>query len=196
MAKEIEINIKALIGGIVGGLTASFFAFGPLIMSLLGFDAVTSLTVVKYWMYLIITGVIVALAFPFSTRKKSISLSKSGILTSLVSFGLIFIIGVYGLTPILAPLVSGNTRQEITNGNYKVLTLSIPGMVCSGCAASIQGALKNTNGVIDASVTLSNKQAIVIYDPSITTKEKIVNLEIFTSIYPATIIKDGDWKRE
>ncbi len=110
------------------------------------------------------------------------------------SVGLVFVLGVYALTPLLAPLVYGNTQKEIINGDYKVLTLSIPGMVCSGCAASIQGALKNTDGVVDAKVTLSDKQAIVTYDPSVTTKEKIVNLEIFTSIYPATIIKEEDWK--
>lgn len=107
---------------------------------------------------------------------------------------MIFLLGVYALTPVLSSVVYGSEQQEITNGDYKVLTLSIPGMVCSGCSASIQGALKNTEGVVDASVTLSNKQGVVIYDPSITTKEKIVNLEIFTSIYPATIIKEEDWQ--
>lgn len=195
MTEEIEINMKALIGGIIGGVIASFYAFGPLIMSLLGFDVVTSLIVVKYWIYLIIFGAIIALVFSLSTHKKSISLSKSGILISAVSFALIFVLGVFVLTPSLASVVyGGETQQKITNGDYKVLTLSIPGMVCSGCAASIQGALKNTEGVVDASVTLSNKQGVVIYDPSITTKEKIVNLEIFTSIYPATIIKEEDWQ--
>lgn len=194
MAEEIEINGKALAGGIIGGLIASSYAFGPLIMSLLGFNPVTSSLIVKYWIYVIITGVIVALIMSFSTTQKNISLLKSGILTSLVSFGLIFVIGVYALTPLLAPVVYGNTQQEITNGDYKVLTLSIPGMVCAGCSATIEGALKNTDGVVDAKVTLSNKQAVVIYEPAITTKEDIVNLEIFTSIYPATIIKEEDWK--
>lgn len=194
MAEEIEINMRALIGGIIGGLIASSYAFGPLLMSLLGFDPITSLLIVKYWIYLIIIGGMVALVLSFSIARKSISLSKSGILTSIVSFGLIFVIGVYGLTPLLASIVYGDTQQEIINGNYKVLTLSIPGMVCSGCAASIQGALKNTDGVVDAKVTLSNKQAVVTYDPAVTTKERIVNLEIFTSIYPATIIKEEDWK--
>jgi len=194
MTEEIEINMKALIGGIIGGVIASFYAFGPLIMSFLGFDVVTSLIVVKYWIYLIILGIVVALVFSFSTTKKTISFSKSGIITSVISFGFIFVLGVYALTPVLSSVVYGSEQQEIINGDYKVLTLSIPGMVCSGCAASIQGALKNTEGVVDASVTLSNKQGVVIYDPSITTKEKIVNLEIFTSIYPATIIKEEDWQ--
>jgi len=194
MTEEIEINMKALSGGIIGGVIASFYAFGPLILSFLGVDVVTSLIVVKYWIYLIILGIVVALVFSFSAPKKTISFSKSGIITSVISFCLIFVLGVYVFTPVLSLVVYGSEQQEIINGDYKVLTLSIPGMVCSGCAASIQGALKNTEGVVDASVTLSNKQCVVIYDPSITTKEKIVNLEIFTSIYPATIIKEEDWQ--
>jgi copper chaperone CopZ len=196
MSEEIEINAKSLVGGIAGGLVASSYALAPTIMNLLGFNPVTSAQIVKYWVYLIVAGGIIALIFSFARVKGSISFSKSSALTSILSFGFVFVISVYILTPLVTPLVYGDTQAKIIeeNKNYKVLTLSIPNMVCSGCAGSIQQVLNKAPGIVDAKVTLSNKQAVVIYDPSIATKEKIANLEIFTSIYPATIIKDEDYK--
>lgn len=198
MAEEVEINSIALIGGIAGGLIASSYALVPIIMNLLGFNPVASAQIVKYWIYLIVAGGIIALIFSFARVKGTFSFSKSSALTSILSFAFIFVISVYVLTPLITPIVYGNPQTKVIeeNKNYKVLTLSIPNMVCSGCAGSIQQVLNKAPGIIDAKVTLSNKQAVVIYDPSTTTKEKVANLEIFTSIYPATIVKDEDYKRQ
>ncbi len=46
--------------------------------------------------------------------------------------------------------------------------ISIEGMGCAACVASIQDSLTKVKGVIDASVDLSAKNASVEYDPQLT----------------------------
>lgn len=71
----------------------------------------------------------------------------------------------------------------------RVLTLSIPGMVCAGCAASVEGYVKAMPGVLEASVTLATKSGTFLYDPSKITKGEIVKNTIF-DIYTPVIVSD------
>ncbi len=73
--------------------------------------------------------------------------------------------------------------------NLRVLTLSIPNMVCAGCAASIEGYVKAMPGVFDGSVSLITKSGTFFYDPSKVTKELIVKNTIF-DIYSPIIASD------
>jgi copper chaperone CopZ len=91
-----------------------------------------------------------------------------------------------------AVLYSGQNKD--TNfpaypNNTRALTLSIPGMVCAGCAASVEGYVKAVPGVLDGSVSLITKSGVFFYDPSKVTKEQIVKNTIF-DIYPPTIASD------
>jgi len=91
-----------------------------------------------------------------------------------------------------AVLFSGqnkNTHISAYPDNTRVLTLSIPNMVCAGCAASVEGYVKAMPGVLDGSVSLTTKSGIFFYDPSKVTKEQIVKNTIF-DIYPPTIASD------
>lgn len=71
----------------------------------------------------------------------------------------------------------------------RVLTLSIPKMVCAGCAASVEGYVKAMPGVLEGSVTLATKSGIFLYDSSKVTKEAIIKNSVF-DIYPAVIVSD------
>lgn len=48
------------------------------------------------------------------------------------------------------------------------LTLSIGGMTCAGCAASVEGALKRLNGVVDAGVNIATERASLTFIPGVT----------------------------
>lgn len=52
--------------------------------------------------------------------------------------------------------------------------VAIEGMSCTGCSSGIQAMLKHTPGVISADVSLERKEANVEFDPSLITREKIV----------------------
>lgn len=85
--------------------------------------------------------------------------------------------------------LSGRTARINRQQSLRVLETSIPGMVCSGCAASIESYVKSMPGVVNASVSLTTKTGIFVYDPSQVTKEEIVKNTIF-DIYPPTIVSD------
>jgi copper chaperone CopZ len=91
-----------------------------------------------------------------------------------------------------AVLYSGqnkDTNFSAYPNNTRALTLSIPGMVCAGCAASVEGYVKAMPGVVEASVALTTKSGIFLYDPSKVTKEQIVKNTIF-DIYAPVIVSD------
>ncbi len=58
---------------------------------------------------------------------------------------------------------------DTTENNIQKAHLKITGMHCAGCVATVEKALKNTPGVIDAGVNLATNKAIVQYDPRQTT---------------------------
>ncbi len=55
----------------------------------------------------------------------------------------------------------------------KKTILKIGGMTCASCSQTIEGALKKTDGVIEANVNLATEKAVITYDPQITDLEKV-----------------------
>ncbi len=54
------------------------------------------------------------------------------------------------------------------------ITLKVSGMSCQGCVNAVTAALKNTNGVKTAEVSLEKNMATVEYDPAIAKPEDLV----------------------
>ncbi len=54
--------------------------------------------------------------------------------------------------------------------NPQTTTLIISGMACSGCAASVQQALDNIEGVEEVTVDFENNSAAVTYNPDMVSK--------------------------
>jgi Cu+-exporting ATPase len=54
------------------------------------------------------------------------------------------------------------------------LALSVGGMTCAACQATVQRALARQPGVLDASVNLMTESAAVTFDPAVTTPDAIV----------------------
>lgn len=52
--------------------------------------------------------------------------------------------------------------------------IAIEGMTCSSCAVGVRMMLKRTEGVLYAKASYERKEAIVRYDPSRTTEDKIL----------------------
>lgn len=76
------------------------------------------------------------------------------------------------------------------SGNLRVLELSVPGMFCAGCTASVEGYVSSMPGVKRVQARLTpTKSATVIYDADMITKEEIVKNNIF-DVYGVKIISD------
>jgi Cu+-exporting ATPase len=59
-------------------------------------------------------------------------------------------------------------------GESRRVTIPVGGMTCAACQAAVQRALSKQQGVRDASVNLMLKSAAVVFDPAVTTPERLV----------------------
>lgn len=61
----------------------------------------------------------------------------------------------------------------VTIAAPKTVTLSVPGMNCSACPITVKKALQKVAGVEKVAVTLEPKEAVVTFDDSKTTVDKL-----------------------
>ena len=65
------------------------------------------------------------------------------------------------------------------------IALSVSGMTCAACQATVQRALSKQPGVLDASVNLMTESAAVTFDPAVTTPSALVSAIQRTGYEPA-----------
>ncbi|MBI2928692.1 MAG: cation transporter, partial [Verrucomicrobia bacterium] len=67
-----------------------------------------------------------------------------------------------------------NTPIAVANGNSALVKVKIPSMDCAACAVSIQTKLRKQAGVVTAQVSYDTKEAVVQYDTTRLSPEKII----------------------
>src|SRR6266487_3607655 len=77
----------------------------------------------------------------------------------------------YKATPLVVPAPKPALKEPETESHA---VLDLEGMTCASCAMRIEKGLKKVPGVIDANVNLATEQAAVIYDPTQTNLEQMV----------------------
>ncbi|GMQ95228.1 MAG: hypothetical protein BMS9Abin13_341 [Patescibacteria group bacterium] len=88
---------------------------------------------------------------------------------------------------------ASNEQLVAASNNLRKLELSVPGMFCAGCTASVEGYISSVPGVRRVQARLSpEKSATVVYDPDIISKESIVKNSIF-DVYGVDIISDDQF---
>jgi mercuric ion binding protein len=68
----------------------------------------------------------------------------------------------------------------------KTVTLDVPGMTCSACPITVKKALMKVDGVQQAKISFEKREAVVTFDDSKTSVEKIT-LATTNSGYPSTV---------
>ena len=71
----------------------------------------------------------------------------------------------------------------------KTVTLSVPGMSCSACPITVKKALQNVAGTEKVAVTFEPKEAVVTFDDSKTTVDKL--REATTKAGYPSVLKEG-----
>jgi Cu+-exporting ATPase len=64
-------------------------------------------------------------------------------------------------------------HQATIEGEQSKASIGISGMHCAGCAMTVERALKDAPGVLDARVNFANERAFVDFDPSLTRKDAL-----------------------
>jgi periplasmic mercuric ion binding protein len=70
----------------------------------------------------------------------------------------------------------------------QTVTLDVPTMNCATCPFTVNRALKNVDGVIDANASLETKSAIVTFDDEKVSAERLVEATTNAG-YPSSIKK-------
>lgn len=84
---------------------------------------------------------------------------------------IVFLTALGPIAPSVHLLSAEATPYALKNERVKI---AVEGMHCTSCAQGIKAMLKRTPGVVSAEVSFEQKEAIVEYDSSRTSAEKVV----------------------
>jgi len=113
---------------------------------------------------------------------------------------IITVVGLIGFSLITKPTTTKSEIEVKKNNletnqqqqrNLRQATLKIDGMFCVSCATGAEYALKEKEGIIDASVDYDNENGKVIYNPQKISKDEIIQA---VAPYTATITEDVTYK--
>ena len=188
MDKSKALQKASLGGSILAAITASLCCIGPLVAVLLGAGGFAASAVFERWrpVFLGITFALLALAWYLTYRKPKVACDEgSACATKPISkwnkVGLWFATSVVLVTAAFPSLSSAilrgtqsNAPVAVADANSAVLKVKIPGMDCAACALNIQSVLKKQSGVQQAQVSFDTKEAVVQYDATTLSSEKII----------------------
>jgi copper chaperone CopZ len=188
MDKSKTLQKATLGGSVLAAITASLCCIGPLVAVALGASGFAASAVFEKWrpVFLGVTFALLALAWYLTYRKPKAACEEgSACATKPVSkwnnvvlwFATAFVL-IAAAFPSLSSAILRATQRSApvaaTDGNSAVLKVKIPSMDCAACALSIQSVLKKQAGVQQAQVSFDTKEAVVQYDATKLSREKII----------------------
>jgi len=206
--KKQNSDNKGIKSGIIYGLVPHIGCIAFIVFTVLGVTAATTmlkpLMVSRYFFY-----VLIAAALALTTISAAIYLRRTGCLSIdgikqrwkylSIMYGTTIVVNLAMfmiIFPIAANMATGTATQNLQtfNGpslNTVTLQVDIP---CPGHAPLIIGELKTVQGVQEVKFRFPNKFNVT-YDPSKTSKEEMLSLEIFKD-YPAQTIEQTKQNEE
>jgi mercuric ion binding protein len=86
----------------------------------------------------------------------------------------------------ISSFVGAISFSSLASAAPQTVTLDVPGMTCVTCPITVKKALMKVDGVQEAKINYEKKEAIVTFDDSKTSVEKIT-LATTNSGYPSTV---------
>lgn len=193
MDKSKALQKATLGGSVLAAITASLCCIGPLMAVALGAGGFAASAVFEKWrpVFLGVTFALLALAWYLTYRKPKAACEEGSVCsTKPVSkwnkVVLWFATAVVLVATAFPSLSSAILRASqigaadccapvaVADGNGAVLKVRIPSMDCAACALNIQSILKKQAGIISAQVSFDTKEAVVQYDATQLSPEKII----------------------
>jgi mercuric ion transport protein len=169
-------------GAVVAGIAASTCCLGPLVLAVLGVGgSATALAFEPYRPWLLaLTGLLLGGAFYLTYRRPAGECGPDGACevprAGRAGKAFLWIATVLIVLAVTFPYYSGpaTARTSAAAGSAPAKTvLTIDGMTCGGCVASVQRRLDGIEGVVFHEVSLERGEAEVAYDPALTGPETI-----------------------
>lgn len=175
-------------GAVVAAFAASLCCIGPLLFVVLGLGAFGAATAFESVRPYLLSVSVLLLAFGFYRayfRREACApgeacATKPARRASRIALWAAFVMVLaFALSPYyagsLVRRVSGspNTANAIPANKQQEVTFKVSGMTCAGCETTIKVALESVPGVKSAEVSYDRSEAMVVYDSSVTTPEKL-----------------------
>lgn len=193
MDKSKALQKASLGGSILAAITASLCCIGPLVAVVLGASGFAASAVFEKWrpVFLGVTFVLLALAWYLTYRKPKAAceegstcatkpVAKWNKVVLWFATGFVLIAAAFpSLSSAILRVTQSNSDaccapSTVADANSAVLKVKIPSMDCAACALNIQSALKKQAGVRQAQVSFDTKEAVVQYDATKLSPEKII----------------------
>lgn len=185
--QKLTIN-RGMAGAALAAIAASVCCVGPLVLLGLGIGGawVGNLTALEpFRPYLIgLTAVFLGFAFYRIYGRKNAEACEPGSYCANPKSDKINKISLWAVTilvagllafPYLIPvLFAGNNETVVLDSHTRVVVLDVPGMTCAACPVTIQKSLVSVDGVLEASVSFEERNAIVKYDPTIVSTKDLL----------------------
>jgi copper chaperone CopZ len=188
MDKSNALQKASLGGSIIAAITASLCCIGPLVAVALGAGGFAASAVFEKWrpVFLGVTFALLALAWYLTYRKPKTAceegsacaakpVSKWNKMVLWFATGVVLLMAAFpSLSSAILRATQPSPPVAVADGNSAVLKVRIPSMDCAACAVSIQTKLRKQTGVVTAQVSYDTKEAVVQYDATKLTAEKII----------------------
>jgi copper chaperone CopZ len=183
-------------GSILAAITASPCCIGPLLAVALGAGGLVASAVSEVsekWrpVFLGITLALLALAWYLTYRKPKAACAPCSACAAkpaakwnkvVLWIATVFVWGTAAFPSLSSAVISAArpgadtccAPSAVSDGNFAVLRVKIPGMDCAACALNIQAVLKKQAGVTQARVSFDAKEAVVHYGATKISPEKII----------------------
>ncbi len=180
-----------LTGGVFAGIAASLCCIGPLLSLALGLGSFAASAWFAQWrpVFLTVTFVLLGLAWYLTYRRPkadcadgSCALPPGKAARISLWLGTLMALAV-AIYPSLPAANHQIDSAAVAVGDAK-LSVLIPSMDCPPCAKGIEASLSRAPGVKQAVVDYETKAAVLIYDASVTNRDKLLAL-IDASGFPA-----------
>jgi len=189
-----------LFGAVVSAVGASICCVGPLLLLALGIGgaSVGNLTAMEKYrpFWIIATLIFLGLAFLKVYRKpkeepccprdacRPETGRRNRILLWVVA---VFVLGLLFLPYIIPYAFAGENGGSTAT---RQVTLSVQNMTCAACTVTVKKSLTHLDGVKDAKVTANPPRAVVTYDPTRVSVERMVDATTNAG-FPSTIHREG-----
>lgn len=180
-----------LTGGVFASIAASLCCLGPLVALSLGLGSFAASAWFAQWrpVFLGITFVLLGVAWYLTYRQPKVDCNDGSCArppgkTARLGLWLGTLVALVAAVYPALPAAHHQINTAVVSASDAKLSVLIPSMDCPPCAAGIEATLSRAPGVKQAVVNYDNKQADLIYDSTVTSRDKLLAL-IDESGFPA-----------
>ena len=177
-----------LTGGVFAGLAASLCCIGPLLSLTLGLGSFAASAWFAQWrpVFLAATFLLLGLAWYLTYRRPKVDCADGSCArppgkAARMSLWPGTLVALRRRS-ILLPAANHQINAAVAAGDAKLSVLILHG--CPPCAKGIEVSLSRAPGVKQAAVDYDTKAAVLVYDPTVTSRDKLLAL-IDASGFPA-----------